>query len=104
MVVTPLDALLLLNHLNRLATSGTVGNEVATPEGEQFTRRRDEVGENPASEPHAIPVNSDTNPSSNNSGELPSPISDGFEAIGAEPKAHAERVDHTLRLLSEEGL
>ena len=105
-VVTPLDALLLLNHLNRLATSGTVGNGEGTPEGEQFTPKDfdDEVGENPASEPHTIPVNSDTNPSSNNSGELPSPISDGFEAIGAEPKAHAERVDHTLRLLSEEGL
>jgi hypothetical protein len=104
-LVTPLDVLLLLNELNRKALAGTVGNGEGSPEGEQVvpTDPAKRLGEaETLSEPQLPPLGPE---------ELSTPSipknSESAEtekvSTGSPSRSYAERVDQTLRLLSDKG-
>lgn len=104
-LVTPLDVLLLINELNRRSTSATVGNGEGSPEGEQVAPADLSVGlekEDLLSDSKLSPIGPDTTfgPIGGDNLEL-SHVEKA--SAGVESPLHAERVDQTLRLLSDEG-
>lgn len=103
-LITTLDVLLLLNELNRRASSGTVSNGEGSPEGERVvpTDPAKRLGEEETlSEPQLIPLGPE---------ELLTPTitldSESAEneniSTGSQPRSYADRVDQTLRLLSDQ--
>ena len=105
-LVTALDLLLLINELNRRATSGTVGNGEGSPEGEQVVPsepadKLDEEGLTSKSKLSPLGPGTGLSPSGHNGLKLPS--SDNASNDPGSP-THVERIDQTLRLLTDEGL
>jgi hypothetical protein len=105
-LVTSLDLLLLINELNRRATSGTVGNGEGSPEGEQVVPsepadKLDEEGLTSKSKLSPLGPGTGLSPSGHNGLKLPS--SDNASNGPGSP-THVERIDQTLRLLTDEGL
>ena len=104
-LVTPLDVLLLINELNRRSTSATVGNGEGSPEGEQVAPADLSVGlekEDLLSDSKLSPIGPDTTFGPIGGDDLEWSHMEKTSA-GVESPLHAERVDQTLRLLSDEG-
>ena len=103
-LVTPLDVLLLLNELNRRSLGGTVSNGEGSPEGEQVvpTDPANRLGEAESlSDPQLTPHGPEefVAPTISQSGE--SAETDN-SSTGSQSRSYADRVDQTLRLLSDE--
>ena len=104
-VITPLDVLLLLNELNRKALDGTVSNGEGSPEGEQVvpTDPAKRLGEEETlSDSQVTPLGPEellkpTIPQNSESADIEN------VSTGSPSRSHADRVDQTLRLLSDEG-
>lgn len=105
-LVTPLDALLLINELNRRATGGTVGNGENSPEGEQLVPadpagKLDKDGLPSNTKPSLLGPEANLSPSGSDDMNLPRGAN---PSTGDGSQTHIERIDQTLRLLSDEGL